>query len=68
MRNIRIPQVFTLIHFHSYLYFLCKYKQIIKKSKLETQKSDPHLKIAFIFRRVTSGTRTHDIQNHNLTL
>ena len=55
MRNIRIPQVFTLI-------------QIIKKSKLETQKSDLHLKIAFIFRRVTSGTRTHDIQNHNLTL
>ena len=64
MRNLRIPQVFTLIH----LYFLCKYKQIIKKSKLETQKSDLHLKIAFIFRRVTSGTRTHDIQNHNLTL
>ena len=65
MRNIRIPQVFTLIR---YLYFLCKYKQIIKKSKLETQKSDLHLKIAFIFRRVTSGIRTHDIQNHNLTL
>ena len=50
------------------IYHKSEYKQIIKKSKLETQKSDPHLKIAFIFRRVTSGTRTHDIQNHNLTL
>ena len=49
MRNIRIPQVFTLIH--SYLYFLCKYKQIIKKSKLETQKKRPSFEDRFHFQK-----------------
>ena len=36
------------------------YKKILQSKAL--QDSTPQLK------RVTSGTRTHDIQNHNLTL
>ena len=42
--------------------------EIFRVLRAKTKKSLATLKLQGIFSRVTDGIRTHDIQNHNLTL
>ena len=60
-------KVIILYRLYMPSYFLGTFTEYPKQNHREIKKSRKTAGLS-ILKRVTSGTRTHDIQNHNLTL